>query len=65
MIRDDEPIPEDVLALAMQMAKSRQHHVRDIAARTGLSEQRVARMMPSLTYTGQRPAPAKPWRKRR
>jgi hypothetical protein len=56
MIRDDEPIPEDVLQLAMQMAKSRQHHPRDIAARTGLSEARVARMMPSLTYDGKRPA---------
>jgi hypothetical protein len=68
MIPDDEPIPPEVLALAMRMAQQKlPPSNRDISAATGISEARLVRMRISgaLTYSGKRPAPKKPWRPRR
>jgi putative heme degradation protein len=68
VIPDDEPIPPDVLALAMRMAQQKlPPSNRDISAATGISEARLVRMRISggLTYSGKRPAPPKKWSKRR
>lgn len=68
MIPDDEPIPLEVLALAMRMAQQKQPASNfDISAATGISEARLVRMRLSggLTYSGKQPAPPKAWRKRR
>lgn len=68
MIRDDEPIPPETLALAMRMAQQKlPPSNRDISAATGISEARLVRMRISggLTYSGKRPGPSKQWSKRR
>lgn len=56
-IPDDQPIPDDVLALAMRMAQQRSPASRQaISDATGISDARLMRMQisGSLTYTGKR-----------
>lgn len=66
-IPDDQPIPDDVLALAMRMAQQKlPPSNQTISDATGISVDRLVRMRVSgsLTYTGKRSSNSTPRRRR-
>ncbi len=66
LIPDGERIPVEILDLAARMAK-RSRSAQEIADHTGISKERVVRMLMSgsLTYSAQAPrGPVKQWGRR-
>lgn len=66
LIPDDQPIPVEILDSAARMAKSGHYKARAIADATGISEQRVVRMLVSgsLTYSAKPPRQVQHGRRR-